>query len=800
MSEKSKSSEVLESQSDLRSSNVVEEFGARILDFVHRSDRDGIIFYARDGDVEYANERALAMFGAKRLVGLNFFDIRDENYAALGHFPEFGPEHDDLVIGALSGKTTRGEVVAHGPEGPRELEVLYGPVQNAEGRVTGVIASYRDVTEQRQVNELMLEQNREIEQQRAMMSSVLDVLEDGVVAFDADFKVALLNPAFTQLLGLDPETDYQTLDELLAGSNLLRPEAFQNQLNRAVGRGEREQGLHLTEDEDVRCLELTVADTGLDGQQVICTLRDITDWQQVQQFQLLAAIGRLSAEHNQLDDMARLLVEIIFEKLNVDIAVLALFDRGRLRPVVWRGVMLEPEFAVDPLAHHDVREALDRGVPVESDGAEWDGGGGMTGVHYVVPLVASGNKIGTLHLGSLQSVRLFSSPGRAYADPATTFDRVDRSFLEALGGYVAVALESTRLFDSAAQSTARLKALIERIPDGVVMFNARGEILLLNEAAKEISEMDWRNLNSDSRPYRIRALDGRPLPRGDWPFFRAVRSGESIMQQELVFDFGDRRKHIEVNVVPIAGSEGQVPAFVGMLKDVTERSEQDRRKDEFLSVASHELRSPMTPLTGFIQMTRRQIEQGKMPDLNLVARAEYQVQRLSRLIDGLLDMTRIETDRMVLQRERIDLAELIHRTLDAWVSHPKEFHLELDVPVGQPVIANVDPGRIDQVLTNVVDNAVKHIDEGGEVRVSLAVEPNAAKIRVEDNGQGIPQGEIDRIFDRFYQADHAASLTGVGLGLYITSEIIAQHGGEIDIQSDPGVSTVVEITLPLEPH
>jgi signal transduction histidine kinase len=423
----------------------------------------------------------------------------------------------------------------------------------------------------------------------------------------------------------------------------------------------------------------------------------------------------------------------------------------------------------------------------------------MTGTHYVVPLVASGEKIGTLHLGSLQSVRLFSTPDRSFADPAATFDRIDSAFLSALGAYVAVALESTRLFAAAEQGTARLKALIERIPDGVVLFNSRGEILLFNDAAEQIADMEWRNLNSDSRPYRIRDLEGRPLPRGEWPFFQAVRHGTSIVQRELVFDFGETRKHIEVSVMPIPSAEGQIPSYVGTLKDVTERSEQDRRKDEFLSVASHELRSPMTPLTGFIQMTRRQIERGEMPDIQLIARAEYQVQRLSRLIDGLLDMTRIETGRMVLQRERVDLAELIYRTLDAWSSHPKEFDLQIDIPRNQIVMASVDPVRIDQVLTNIVDNAVKHVSAGGRVKVSLEARPGAAVISVEDNGEGIPKEAVERIFERFYQAEGEPP-TGVGLGLYITREIVMQHGGDIAIDSVPGERTTVEISLPLDPH
>ncbi len=800
MVDKPKPSDLLDSRSDLRTSNVVEEFGAQILDFVHRSDRDAIIFYATDGDIEYANERALDFLGAKQLVGLNYFDLRDDDWAGFANRPEFGDEHHELVRRALAGEETRGEFMMQTPNDVREVEVLYGPVYSDDS-LMGVLASYRDVTGWRQMNELVINQNREIEMQREFLASVLDLLDDGVFVLDSDKSIVLVNPTSYELLGIDPERTFDDVDSLLRASNLMRPTTAIDQIDRALRDKSPASGIHLTnEDSTFRCLELSISYHANSSRNVICRLRDLTEWQQVRQFQLLASIGRLGAERHQPDELATKLVETIFEQLSVDIAILALFDRGRLRPVVWRGVMLEPEFIVDPLTHPDVQEALSSAFPVESDGAEWDGpGGGMTGTHYVVPLIASGNAIGTLHLGSLQSVRLFSTPEKSFADPAATFDRVDRAFLSALGAYVAVALESTRLFAAAAEGSARLKALVERIPDGVVLFNARGEILLFNEAAGAIAEMEWRNLNSDSRPYRIRDIDGRPLPRGEWPFFQAVRDGNPVLQQELIFDFGDRRKHIEVNVNPVSPKDAHVPSFVGTLKDVTERSEQDRRKDEFLSVASHELRSPMTPLTGFIQMTRRKLERGEMPDIELIARAEYQVHRLSRLIDGLLDMTRIETGQMVLQRERVDLAELLFRTLDGWTSHPKDFELEFDIPRDQIIIASVDPVRIDQVLTNLVDNAVKHISPGGTVRVGLSADASEALVTVWDDGEGIPQGAIERIFDRFFQAD-GETPTGVGLGLYITREIVLQHGGDISIDSKPGEHTVVEIRLPLEPH
>ena len=782
--------------------NLVEEFGIAVLEAVHRNDRDGVIFFARGGDIHYINESGLRMFGASPdIVGRNFFDIAADDYRALGVRLAITDEHIQMVREALGGQAQRGEFVIDDGETRREIEVVYGPVRQQDA-LAGVVAAYRDVTEWRRLNEMRSRQTRELEEQRQFLASVLDVMDDGLIVLDEGLQVILTNAAASELLCGARASPGTHIRDVLAASCLLKPHVLAEQLERAVRSGELTSGIHIAEiDGALRCIEFSTVRTGLQRRQLICTLRDITEWQQLQQVQLLADIGRLSAEKTCVDDLARRLLDTIFDRLSVDIAVLTRYERDRLVPVAWRGMMLDPTLNADPLTNGYVQQALQEGRPIEGDGTEWDGmGGELTGTHFVVPVVSSGKTLGTLHMSALQSVRLFNKPRKDYSDPAAAFDRLDTTFLAALGGYVGAALQNVRLFEENNQERARLATAIEQLPEGVILFNARGEILMSNQAARDIAGVEWSNLNSDSRPYRIRDLSGKPLPRGEWPFFRVARADEALLADEIIFDFGDHQKHIQVSVVPVPGSDGQMVSYVGTIQDITERSLQDRRKGEFLSVASHELRSPLTPLSGFLQMMRQQAECGDRIDAALVARAEHQVGRLSRLIDGLLDMTRIETGRMVLHVERVDLRDIVHRSAAAWENHPREVRIQVHGP-DHPVHAAVDPVRIDQVLTNLIDNAVKHSPRGATVRVDLCIEHARAVLRVEDHGEGIAPAALEHLFDRFYQAPGSSRQAGgMGLGLYITREIVEQHGGAIRIDSVEGARTIVHVELPLEAH
>ncbi|HKW78942.1 MAG TPA: hybrid sensor histidine kinase/response regulator [Candidatus Limnocylindria bacterium] len=245
-------------------------------------------------------------------------------------------------------------------------------------------------------------------------------------------------------------------------------------------------------------------------------------------------------------------------------------------------------------------------------------------------------------------------------------------------------------------------------------------------------------------------------------------------------------------------------------KKVIELEEVDRLKTQFLSMASHELRTPLTAVSGFIQVARRRVaraaEQGD-PGIDwkqeatraaeTLELAQRQARRLGRLVDELLDVSRLQLGRVELQQREIDLVasvrEVVERLRLLNTTHTFEFGADHE---SAPVIADLD--RIDQVFENLLGNAVKYSPNGGAVVIGLRVDGDQAHVTVRDQGIGIAADEIDNIFNLFYRSPdpRAGHVGGLGLGLYISREIVTQHGGKLWAES-PGDGSTFHVTLPL---
>lgn len=633
------------------------------------------------------------------------------------------------------------------------------------------------------------------------LSSILDSAPVGAMRLSETGRILYVNAIAKRLIGAVQVG--MELEETLDASRIVRPRLLARFLRAGLDDSPA-RSLHIVEDADgaVRCLEVDIQQVKADEPTWVVWLRDVTAAHRVQQYRLLSEIGRIRAEKNHTRELAWRLVDAILEFLNVDIAVLTLHTREGLKPLAWRGLMLRPGLILHPEDHLYVRKAVDTLAPVIADGSEWEGGGlaEVSGSHYVVPLVCSGEPVGTLHLGSLDSHQLFQIPDVARTSPRFTIDTLDGAFLDALSGYAGAALANVRLFEENLEERATLQTVVDTIPEGIVVFNSHGEIEIANAQAREIAEVEWTNLNTDNRPYRLRGAKEEVLSRSEWPFFRAARTGRPVVAEVFEFDFGDRTKHVEINVCPVPTGDSTTRTFVGTLHDVTRRSEEQRRREEFLSVASHEMRSPLTPLIGFLQMLQKQVRDGEEVDGQLIQRAEQQVTRLARLIETLLDVTQIESGSMHLRRESVDLCNLASRVVDLWRAHPRDVELRLNLPA-HPIVVRADADRLEQVLTNILDNAIKYGDEGTRIDVEVGLAAGEALVRVRDDGPGIPEEVLPHIFERFYSGEGRPRRPGsMGLGLYITRQIVEAHGGTIGVDAAKGDGTSIAIRLPLDSH
>ncbi len=221
-------------------------------------------------------------------------------------------------------------------------------------------------------------------------------------------------------------------------------------------------------------------------------------------------------------------------------------------------------------------------------------------------------------------------------------------------------------------------------------------------------------------------------------------------------------------------------------------------REAFLGIASHELRTPLTPLKIVLEALETRLRKSGGDPLPLVQRARRSVDRLAALENDLLDVVQLEAGRLTLHAEPFSLRDELSDLVSDFRETKARCRWELRLP-DQDVRVNGDKGRIVQVITNLLDNAAKYSPEGGEIRVELSVAGGEALLEVVDHGIGIPADQQGRIFERFFRATTSPieRYGGLGLGLYITKEIVERHGGRIWLTSEAGKGATFYVALPL---
>jgi signal transduction histidine kinase/ActR/RegA family two-component response regulator len=327
---------------------------------------------------------------------------------------------------------------------------------------------------------------------------------------------------------------------------------------------------------------------------------------------------------------------------------------------------------------------------------------------------------------------------------------------------------------------------------------------------------------------RAGAVLGRPFGEvvPDQRFVALLRdvyaSGTPRLLSEVAVPVTDadgmqRTTYFNSAIVPLRDANGEVDAIVYHAVDVTEqvvaraalerargeasdaldRAEAAARvREDFLSIATHELRTPVTSISGYAQLALRALTGGRtervQPALETIVR---QSERLAILVTQLLDASRIAGGRLTVEPERTDMAALVTSAVDAARLRSERHRWVVDVP--PRLQAAVDPLRVEQVLTNLFDNAIRYSPAGGTINVRLDVDGPMLRLAVSDEGLGIPPERIEHVFDRFYRGHEEQGLGGLGLGLYISREIVEQHGGIIDVESTLGRGTSFIVRLPI---
>lgn len=341
----------------------------------------------------------------------------------------------------------------------------------------------------------------------------------------------------------------------------------------------------------------------------------------------------------------------------------------------------------------------------------------------------------------------------------------------------------------------RYAAIVTSSDDAIVSKTLDGTITSWNTAAERM--FGYTAAEAIGQPITLIIAPDLHQEEGD--ILGKLRRGIRIEHYETVRMRKDGTKvAVSLSISPVKDSTGNIIGAAKIARDITERLELERRKDEFISIASHELKTPITTLKGFIQLLRRKFERRGLPEaVPTLTKMEAQVDRLTKLIDELLDVSKIQAGRVDYEEEPVDLAALLGETVELLqASSPTH---TLHIRGTHQVWMMGDKDRLGQVLTNLITNAIKYSPQANKVDLSLVASHTTVTLRVRDYGVGIPKAEQKNIFDRFYRVrDQHEAFSGLGLGLYITHEIVKRHGGEITVESEEGQGSTFIVSLPLK--
>ncbi|MCR8634851.1 cell wall metabolism sensor histidine kinase WalK [Paenibacillus radicis (ex Xue et al. 2023)] len=337
----------------------------------------------------------------------------------------------------------------------------------------------------------------------------------------------------------------------------------------------------------------------------------------------------------------------------------------------------------------------------------------------------------------------------------------------------------------------RLASILSNMNDGLIATDDDGKVIVINRRAKQILQ-----LNEDTTL-------GKPLPLVLGITREEMRKLEIGEYPSLLLRFDhDEEEQLSVKLTfTTIYSKGKGSAgTIAVLQDVTDQEKLEESRREFVANVSHELRTPLTTIKSYLEA----LEDGALEDPQLSAKfvsvTRNETERMIRLVTDLLQLSRLDSRQAVISRELTDVAEMLDEVADRFSFQLEQRSIDIAIQVAPEVGEIVlDRDRIDQVLDNLVSNAIKYTADSGLISIGAhRAEPQLLEISVQDNGMGIPKKDLSRIFERFYRVDKARSrsMGGTGLGLSIAREIVRAHGGTIMLESELGQGTKVTFTLP----
>ncbi|MDI3341768.1 MAG: ATP-binding protein [Sphaerobacter sp.] len=414
---------------------------------------------------------------------------------------------------------------------------------------------------------------------------------------------------------------------------------------------------------------------------------------------------------------------------------------------------------------------------------------------YLEPLgIVAGVMAPIIYHGALLGVLgVFSTtPGVAYGER-------ELRLAGRLADSAAPAIANAQLFQRLSDEHVFLQSVLDHLPEAVMIAEGPDRRLtIVNRAVERLlgpPPPPGLPLREWVPQCPCRDPEGRLFDPDRHPMVRAA-AGETLLGQEILVARPDGTELTVLgNFAPVRDQTGRVVGSVAVMQDISWRRELEQEKDDFLAVAAHELRSPLTTIHGHLQLIMRRPDRVPEDLRGRLQVVQEQVERMTQMAARLLDVSRIGMDRLDLRLAPVDLGALVAGVARRFEPRMADHRLMLLLPE-RPVIGRWDAARLEEVLANLLENAVRYSPRGSQITVSVGEAPGIARLEVRDQGVGIPPDALPHLFTRYGRVRRGSSGGGLGLGLYICRGIVEAHGGRIGVESQPGAGSTFWIELP----
>jgi len=382
---------------------------------------------------------------------------------------------------------------------------------------------------------------------------------------------------------------------------------------------------------------------------------------------------------------------------------------------------------------------------------------------------------------------------------AGIFSSNDRALLQSFANQAAIAVDNALLYQQVSQEKQRMDALLDSAADGILIISPGHIITRSNPAFARMLEQPIANITGKSHADVIELSCHEDMLTLD----QAEAGGWPLTPNATLYVEGDLNRGsglplpVGITYAPLVSHEGNLLNIIATVRDITRFREAEELKSTFISVISHELKTPVALIKGYVGTLRREDANWDREIVkDSLAVIEEEADRLTGLIENLLDASRLQAGGLSISSSDVALDAIAKRIAERFQTQSSIHIINVDIADNFPII-NGDETRLEQVLSNLISNAIKYSPQGGEILISGQVRPNQVIICVSDDGPGVAPEDIPHIFDRFYRSSNAKRTTkGAGLGLYLARAVIEAHGGRIWVDPRPGNGARICFSIP----